>query len=52
MLTLMLLLKLGDPVVSELLELDDVILEMEDGITLELDVVLRVNVGETLDVIL
>ena len=52
MLTLMLLLKLGDPVVSELLELDDVILEMEDGITLELDVVLRVNVGEMLDVIL
>ena len=52
MLTLMLLLKLGDPVVSELLELDDVILEMEDGITLELDVVLRVNVGEALDVIL
>ena len=43
-LTLTLLLTLGDPVVSKLLELDDV--------TLELDVVLGVTAGVTLDVML
>jgi hypothetical protein len=52
MLTLTLLLKLGDPVVSELLELDAVTLEMGEIVTLELDVVLGVTAGVTLDVML
>ena len=43
-LTLTLLLTLGDPVVSKLLELDD--------LTLELDVVLGVTAGVALDVML
>jgi hypothetical protein len=52
MLTLTLLLKLGDPVVSELLELDAVTLEIGEVVTLELDVVLGVTGGVTLDIML